>query len=104
MGILKNFSNVLLNCKGEYVMECAGDDWWLPGKVQTQIEYMKKNPEDGMCYGKINIYGGKKKSCSIRETFEDFLYTGNNVPAVTTCYKNLLYKQYIKEIQPEKQD
>src|SRR5574344_315131 len=103
MGILKNFSNVLLNCKGEYVMECAGDDWWLPGKVQTQIEYMEKNPEVGMCYGKIKIKGKGNKILNSKENFKDLLCEGNSVPAVTVCYKNSLYKQYINEIQPENQ-
>lgn len=108
MGILKNFSNVLSHCKGKYIMECAGDDWWLPGKVQKQILFMEENPEVGMCYGKVQSYKNGKKSYEFvgtrREKFEEFLYKGNVVPAVTVCYRRELYEKYVKEIMPESHD
>ncbi len=39
-GLLKNYYNTLSNCKGKYIMECAGDDYWLPGKVEKQIAFI----------------------------------------------------------------
>ena len=108
MGILKNFSNVLSHCKGKYIMECAGDDWWLPGKVQKQISFMEENSDVGMCYGKVQAYKSGRKSAEFegikRETFDELLYKGNIIPAVTVCYKRELYENYVKEIKPETQN
>lgn len=105
MGILKNFSNVLSHCKGKYIMECAGDDWWLSGKVQKQISFMEENPDVGMCYGKVQAYKNGRKSSEFagikRETFDELLYKGNIIPAVTVCYRRELYEKYVKEIMPE---
>jgi len=38
--------------KGKYLTFCASDDYWLPEKLQKQVEYMESNPEYGMVYGK----------------------------------------------------
>ena len=55
-GLIANYFNVLNHCSGKYIMECAGDDYWLPGKVQYQIDYMEKHPDIGMCYSKAKIF------------------------------------------------
>lgn len=85
-------------------MECAGDDFWLPGKVELQIPFMENNLDVGMCYGKVQSYKSGKKSSALkgikRGTFEELL-TGNVVPAATVCFKNELIRSYIEDIQPE---
>lgn len=105
LGLVKNYFNTLAACSGEYIMECAGDDYWLDDKVLTQIDFMDKNPDVGMCYGKalcwidnLNKFSkntiGKKK-----ETFSDFVF-GNEVPAPTVCYRKDLMFEYVKQIEP----
>ena len=40
-GVVKNYFDVLSYCNGDYVMACAGDDWWhTPNKIQLQVDYM----------------------------------------------------------------
>lgn len=108
VGLIKNYFNTINNCYGKYIMQCAGDDWWLPGKVKKQIEFMETNPDVGMCYGKAQIYeNGKKTFGSFgkkREGFEELLYKGNVVPAATVCYRREIYEHYANEIEPEKQN
>jgi glycosyltransferase involved in cell wall biosynthesis len=109
MGITGNYYNVLKNCTGKYIMQCAGDDYWLPGKVALQIPFMENNPNIGMCYTKAkNIYQGKKilgkgewggKSTAFAE-----LIKKNVVPAVTMGFRAELLWQYMQEIQPEKRN
>ena len=53
IGAMKNYYNVLKNCTGEYLMVCAGDDYWFQGKIQTQIDFMEKNVEIDFIYGKV---------------------------------------------------
>ena len=65
LGIIKNYFNVLANCSGKYIMECAGDDYWLPGKIQNQISLMETNPNVGICYSNVmtkNENTGKNKT------------------------------------------
>lgn len=105
-GIIGNYFNVIAHCSGEYIMECAGDDYWLPGKVQYQIDYMEKHTEVGMCYGYAKKWLESKNSYapinfgdSSKTTFEN-LINGNDIPAPTVCFKNELIKRYVEQINP----
>lgn len=106
LGLIKNYFNVINHCSGKYIMECAGDDWWLPGKVTTQMEFMETHRDAGMCYGKVKLWNeGKqtfeKKSFGSKITSTKGLLDGNTIPAVTVCFKNELVRKYISEIKPE---
>lgn len=37
--------------KGKYISFLDSDDYWLPGKLITQVEYLENNPETGILYG-----------------------------------------------------
>lgn len=105
LGIVENFFNVLQHCSGKYIMECAGDDYWLPGKVKRQIDFMESHNEIGLCYGKTfqydqekhrlikKYYGGNKTS------YED-LFIRNSISALTVCYRKTLVDKYIIDIEP----
>ena len=105
LGIIKNYFNVINHCSGKYIMECAGDDFWLPEKVQTQIDFMEQNPEVGMCYGYAKKWleskqcFSKKYFGSKKETMDELL-EGNDIPAPTVCFRNELIKKYIDEVHP----
>lgn len=43
VGYTKNFFDVLLNCKGEYIAILDGDDLMLPGKLAKQIDFLDSN-------------------------------------------------------------
>lgn len=109
-GLINNYFNVINHCKGKYIMECAGDDYWLPGKVKSQIEFMENNPDVGMCYGKaIASYKNKQKFerrffGSDRKSFEFLLMNGNDIPAVTVCLRRVFVEKYIHEINPQEKD
>lgn len=109
LGLIKNYFNTLSHCTGKYIMECAGDDWWLPGKVAFQIDYMEKHPEVGMCYGKARIwYENKKKflkhSFGVKKESVEDLLLGNAIPAPSVCFRNVIAQEYIKTIKPESKD
>ena len=56
-GLLKNFRDAISACRGEYICQCAGDDWWHnPYKLQLEIEYMEKNPICGMVHSDVDLY------------------------------------------------
>lgn len=107
MGLIKNYFNVFRNCNGKYIMVCAGDDFWLPGKIESQIAYMESNPGCGLCYGNALIVNEKDEfteNCigGASETTISLL-ENNLIPAVTVCYRKDLMENYISEINPENQ-
>lgn len=108
LGLLKNYYNVISHCTGKYIMECAGDDYWLPGKVKVQIEFMESNPDICMCYGNAKCFIESEnkfteKNCGgIKESFKDLL-NGNSVLALTVCFTKNILDEYINEIKPLEQ-
>ena len=109
-GLINNYFNVINHCQGKYIMECAGDDYWLPGKVKSQIEFMENNLDVGMCYGKAKVWNENKQKFerkvfgSDRNSFEYILTNGNDIPALTVCLRRELVKKYINEIKPQEKD
>lgn len=109
-GLINNYFNVINHCQGKYIMECAGDDYWLPGKVKFQIEFMENNPAVGMCYSKAKVWNENKQKFekklfgSNRESFEFLLNNGNYIPAPTVCLRTELVQKYIIEIKPQEKD
>ncbi|MCL2764379.1 MAG: glycosyltransferase [Treponema sp.] len=104
MGMIKNFFNVLQHCKGKYIFFCAGDDYWLNGKVSTQIDFMEKNPDIGMCCANA-VYlheNGKKILTKIKNGLHNYedLIQNNDIVQVTACIKNQFIPEYIKCIDP----
>jgi len=104
LGLIKNYFSTIKHCSGKYIMQCAGDDYWLPGKVRTQIKFMEDNPDVGMCCGNVqNLYldgkmtksNHKKRFCSIIE-----LMKKNEIAAVSICLRKIIFLEYIVAVNP----
>lgn len=50
LGYEKNFTNVMLQAKGDIVFPCDQDDVWLPKKLETMERCFIANPEVGVVY------------------------------------------------------
>lgn len=105
LGLVKNYFNILRHCSGEYIMQCAGDDYWLPNKVAVQTEYIFKYPDYGMFYTKVNTFEQNKQTFSdtMGSTCVSFdeLIIGDSIPALSVVFKRDLLLQYLSEINPE---
>lgn len=106
LGAMGNYYNVLSKTRGKYIMDCAGDDYWLPGKVKTQINYMEKHPDVGMCYGQAKNWNENKKqfeAFNIGEKCEKFqdIFLGNSIPALTVCLRGNLIRKYLDDVKPQ---
>ena len=109
-GVVKNWVHAARHCRGEYIMGCAPDDWWLPGKVEMQISFMDAHPEYGMCYGQCRRFSETNrrylstlwgKECT---TFAHIIAHIGHIPPMSMCFRRLLCLQYIDEIHPETRD
>lgn len=53
-GLLNNYYDTLLACRGEFIADCAGDDYWCdPLKLQRQLTIMRENPEVSMTHTNV---------------------------------------------------
>lgn len=43
------------NCKGEYIARLDHDDEMYPGRLESQFEFMKKNPKVVVCGGQVDL-------------------------------------------------
>ena len=48
-GIVDNYYDCLLACRGKYIADCAGDDFWIdPLKLEKEVTVMENHPEVSM--------------------------------------------------------
>lgn len=56
VGLNQNSRNVRLAMRGRFAALLEGDDWWLPGKLQKQIDYMRANLSCALCFSPEVFY------------------------------------------------
>lgn len=55
-GMSANLNKGLVDCLGEYFVLIAGDDQMLPGKIETQLNYLKGNKDIGICWHDMEVF------------------------------------------------
>ena len=50
MGAMANMRDLMARADGDYVARVDGDDYWLPGKLQRQLEYLLEHPDCAAVY------------------------------------------------------
>jgi glycosyltransferase involved in cell wall biosynthesis len=45
-----NYRFVLTNARGRYIAQLDGDDYWLPGKLKKQVDFIDAHPEVAAVY------------------------------------------------------
>ncbi|MGL4993325.1 MAG: glycosyltransferase [Bacteroidales bacterium] len=55
-GLLNNYYDTLLACRGEFIADCAGDDYWCdPHKLQRQLEILRREPGVVMVHSNVEL-------------------------------------------------
>jgi glycosyltransferase involved in cell wall biosynthesis len=52
--------------RGDFVAYLDGDDYWLPEKLERQLEFLRSNPHVVMCYHAAKVIGDGTKECTRR--------------------------------------
>lgn len=108
LGVTANWVNCVKHSSGEYLMCCAGDDYWHnPNKIQLQVDYMESHPECVVCHSDINelncVTGKCIESCKkkkgkpiLQGRIQKELLLGKvDVSAVTLCLRKTYIDKYI---------
>jgi glycosyltransferase involved in cell wall biosynthesis len=62
-GVLRNYADVVKECKGKYIAFCHCDDYWHdPLKLQKQVDFMEQNPGYGLVHTDADFYLEKSSS------------------------------------------
>ena len=56
-GVVDNYFDCLLACKGKYIADCAGDDFWVdPEKLEKEVCVMEQHPQVTMVITNWRFY------------------------------------------------
>lgn len=108
IGLVKNYFKAIRMTSGRIIMQCAGDDYWLPGKIEKQMHVMN-NEEIKMCYSTAHVFDDrtkKMKKTIMGTSYFSFmqLIMGNTIPAVSVCIRKDVINEYINDVKPEEQN
>lgn len=87
-GILQNYYDCVRAAKGKYIMECGGDDEWMPGRIKKSLEVMEAHPEVGMVISPKLMRDeetGKELPLSPTPWREEGLYSGDELTYQYAC-------------------
>jgi glycosyltransferase involved in cell wall biosynthesis len=56
LGVTKNHTRGLLECRGDFIAFEDGDDLFLPGKIKKQVEFMRKYPDCTISFHDVDVF------------------------------------------------
>lgn len=97
-GIIANYYDCLIACTGEYIADCAGDDFWIdPYKLEKELTVMEKNPSVTLVHTNWQFYDEDSKDTTPNTyiPFKEKITSGKNMleaiitqtkaPVIHTC-------------------
>ena len=64
-GIVDNYYDCLLACRGKYIADCAGDDFWIDAqKLEKEVRVMEAHPEVTMVITNWQYYNEQTQGTS----------------------------------------
>lgn len=60
LGPSQNYQFLIAQAQGDFIAHLDGDDFWLPGKLQAQLDFLIKTPDCPACYSNAVIIKNDK--------------------------------------------
>ena len=100
-GLIRNYVNLLSQCRGTFIAICAGDDYWCDeNKLQKQVTFLSENPDYSMCFTNAyteSHFPGDDSRKVLFGDIENREYQGDEiilkwtVPASSVVFRNHLF-------------
>ena len=107
LGVVKNLFDGISRCRGEYIMICGGDDYYIDDKILKQINYLEQNREVGLVHSDVQTIDefGNKKNISFGRSYSSLkdLLRKYSVKAPTLAFRKKDLDNYIEEVNPIEQ-
>lgn len=97
-GVIDNYFDCLLECKGKYIADCAGDDFWIDAeKLEKEVYVMEKNPSITVVHTNWQYYNETDGTTKINKTLPfperitngkemlEAIITQTKAPVIHTC-------------------
>ncbi|MBP3223845.1 MAG: glycosyltransferase [Campylobacter sp.] len=96
-GLCATLNQAIDLAHGKYFAICASDDVLLPDSIEKRVNFMEKNSEFGMCYGKVCNFSDEKNIINVGEPasgwiFEELL-SRYFIPAASIMIKKDVYSE-----------
>ena len=83
------------NSNGEYIAFCDSDDYWLPEKINTQIQYFKEHPDCEIVFTKYeNFFERKELKICKKAVLEKELEKADKKYLPSALIKKSIFKLY----------
>lgn len=101
LGLMENFAFLIREAKGEFIADCAGDDFWHNRlRLQIQLNYLLEHPDVGMVHGGAihldEISGVRSEHLHLNSniTIQELLIE-NCMEGTTYLVRNEILRQYV---------
>lgn len=65
-GVVKNYFDCILEARGQYIADCAGDDWWIDAyKLEKEVSLMEQHPNVNIVLTRWNWYNVATRELSL---------------------------------------
>jgi len=102
-GLVENYYQTLALCRGEYIAQCAGDDYWCdPLKLQKQVSFLDAHPKFALTMGGARVYDVRSGTLTdvLPEPCDGWFFerymlrkAGNAAAALTMCFRRSMFNQ-----------
>ena len=105
LGLVGNWKETLLNCNGDYIAICEGDDVWKdPDKLQKQVDFLEANPEYILTHSDTQVIDEKGHIIKESKLLDHFkrdisrteLKQGAFLLTPTLCFRNIFQKEILE--------
>lgn len=107
MGGFANMRDLISRAEGDFVARVDGDDYWLPGKLQRQLDYLLANPDCAAVYtNAITIRDGNRTGIfndvgDIRFDLAELLRRGNFLNNSSVLFRAAGRQAWLNVDQPQ---
>lgn len=102
-----NYQFLIRKARGEYIAHLDGDDYWLPGKLRAQTQFLDQHPECPAVYSNALVVNSLGIVCGIfnnrlseRININSLLHRGNFLKNSSMLYRASLRNKILEIEEP----